>query len=493
MLDAPPRRGRDRRPNPNDKPRGQRPYQGGGTSSKIQTMDFALIQYFGFGAGAGDGGFAVPVQMPPDLELLLSHLKTDESTGWFVRRPYRMKEYVLGVLVFAALAEGYVLVSVNVAPLPKDGTRVFMWHHNIQSTRQALFFLLPILTQFLPEVQNTGPPSMSLAPALVHLERSIPCAHLLKYERKKREGVRVVCAIGKALVLLLLSGSNKASSMHYGTPQDICLIEDTRCPSVRFSSPSCKQIRAEKYRAVPLDFEGQDKRNRNGKAGRALKDALSFSEPPLVFDDVNALFPLDFYHMLLISAKINGKKHIKICSRIRIGCTCRYFVVITGHDLVFSEMNNEVHLDDGCDLVDEGSDTFFLDGSDLSFSVAKGRERHDRNQYSDPRALRAKGDTENWFSGSVKVLDSMTILHRTRTRTRQTHQQRTAVLPVPIFLAWLDVGPAFEANRSRYQGARRGAGAHLYGVTVDNTHEKQAKVTMDGDVKAVCKKESIGE
>ncbi|KAG1849671.1 hypothetical protein DFJ58DRAFT_716896 [Suillus subalutaceus] len=187
-----------------------------------------LLSEAGFGAGAGDGGLAVSAQMPPDLELLLSRLKTDESRGWFVRFGQRALQtcapctsaddyalfvfagaliayvrtaavlllltsnangkdrwrgYVLGVLVCAALAEGYVLVSVSAAPLPKDGTRVFMWHDNIQFTRQALFLLLPILTHFLPEVQNPGPPSMSLAPALAHLERSIPRAHLLKYTR----------------------------------------------------------------------------------------------------------------------------------------------------------------------------------------------------------------------------------------------------------------------------------------------------------------------
>jgi hypothetical protein len=38
----------------------------------------------------------------------------------------RWRGYVLGILVCAALAEGYVLVSVSAAPLPKDGTQVFM-------------------------------------------------------------------------------------------------------------------------------------------------------------------------------------------------------------------------------------------------------------------------------------------------------------------------------------------------------------------------------
>jgi hypothetical protein len=147
-----------------------------------------LLSEAGFGAGAEDGGLAISVQMPPDLELLLNRLKMDESRGWFVRcvptllslrcklmttdrfgqralqtcvpctsaGDYalfvfagaliayvrtaavlllltsstngrdRWRGYVLGVLVCAALAEGYVLVSVSAAPLPKNGIRVFM-------------------------------------------------------------------------------------------------------------------------------------------------------------------------------------------------------------------------------------------------------------------------------------------------------------------------------------------------------------------------------
>ncbi|KIK34919.1 hypothetical protein CY34DRAFT_17380 [Suillus luteus UH-Slu-Lm8-n1] len=44
-----------------------------------------LLFEAGFGVGSKDGGLAPSIQMPPDLELLLSHLKTDESRGWFVR------------------------------------------------------------------------------------------------------------------------------------------------------------------------------------------------------------------------------------------------------------------------------------------------------------------------------------------------------------------------------------------------------------------------
>ncbi|KAG0699799.1 hypothetical protein DFH29DRAFT_30920 [Suillus ampliporus] len=188
-----------------------------------------LLSEAGFGTGGGgDGGLAVPVPMPPDLELLLSRLRKDESRGWFVRFGQRALQtcvpctsagdytlfvfagailayirtaavlllltssangrnrwrgYVLGVLVCAALAEGYVVASMSAAPLPKDGTRVFMWHDNIQFARQALFLLLPVLTQFLPVSQQPGPPSTSLTPALAHLERSLARAHLLKTTR----------------------------------------------------------------------------------------------------------------------------------------------------------------------------------------------------------------------------------------------------------------------------------------------------------------------
>lgn len=49
--------------------------------------------------------------------------------------------------------------------------------------RRALFLILPVITQFLPVSQHPGPPSTSLAPALAHLERSLPRAHLLRHTR----------------------------------------------------------------------------------------------------------------------------------------------------------------------------------------------------------------------------------------------------------------------------------------------------------------------
>ncbi|OAX39682.1 hypothetical protein K503DRAFT_650642, partial [Rhizopogon vinicolor AM-OR11-026] len=193
----------------------------------IEHIRALLLYEAGFGRGEGDeGGLAVHTPMPDDLERLLTRLKTDESRSWFVRFGQRALQtcapctsasdyalfvfagailayvrttavlllltssangrdrwrgYVLGMLVCTAFAEGYVVASVSAAPLPKDGMSVFMWHDNIQFVRRALFLVLPVLAQFLPVSQQPGPPSASLAPALAHLERSLPRAHLLRY------------------------------------------------------------------------------------------------------------------------------------------------------------------------------------------------------------------------------------------------------------------------------------------------------------------------
>ncbi|KAG1730891.1 hypothetical protein EDB19DRAFT_1896989 [Suillus lakei] len=153
----------------------------------IERIRALLLSEAGFEAGSGgDGGLAVPVSMPPDPELLLSRLKKGfgrrtlqicascTSAGDYVLFVFAgaiiayvriangrngWRGYVLGVLVCAALAEGYVVSSVCAIPLPKDGIRVFMWHGNIQLARQALF-LLPLLTQFLPPSEQPGPPRM---------------------------------------------------------------------------------------------------------------------------------------------------------------------------------------------------------------------------------------------------------------------------------------------------------------------------------------------
>jgi hypothetical protein len=58
---------------------------------------------FGAGAGAGDSRLAVSVQIPPDLELLLSRLMTDVTQEGVVRscirrRPRRLCLYCYGVV-----------------------------------------------------------------------------------------------------------------------------------------------------------------------------------------------------------------------------------------------------------------------------------------------------------------------------------------------------------------------------------------------------------
>jgi hypothetical protein len=52
----------------------------------IEQIRALLLYEAGFGRDGGDeGGLAVAVPMPDDIELLLSRLKTDESRGWFTR------------------------------------------------------------------------------------------------------------------------------------------------------------------------------------------------------------------------------------------------------------------------------------------------------------------------------------------------------------------------------------------------------------------------
>lgn len=64
----------------------------------IEHIRALLLHEAGFGRGGGDeGGLAVPVPMPDDLELLLSRLKTDESRGWFVRCISSISKLILQV------------------------------------------------------------------------------------------------------------------------------------------------------------------------------------------------------------------------------------------------------------------------------------------------------------------------------------------------------------------------------------------------------------
>ncbi|KIM69488.1 hypothetical protein SCLCIDRAFT_1207920 [Scleroderma citrinum Foug A] len=96
----------------------------------------------------------------------------------------RLRTAMLGVLVCAFLAEGYMLTSVSAVPLPKDAQHAFMWHDNLFLIRQVLFLALPLVLQVLPPIYAPGPPSVYLAPALAHLERALPRAHLLRHTQQ---------------------------------------------------------------------------------------------------------------------------------------------------------------------------------------------------------------------------------------------------------------------------------------------------------------------
>lgn len=47
-----------------------------------------------------------------------------------------------------------------------------------------LFLALPLVVQLLPPIYAPGPPSIHLAPALAHLERALPRAHLLRHTQQ---------------------------------------------------------------------------------------------------------------------------------------------------------------------------------------------------------------------------------------------------------------------------------------------------------------------
>ncbi|KAG6331828.1 hypothetical protein ID866_7258 [Astraeus odoratus] len=96
----------------------------------------------------------------------------------------RLRSLVLGLLACSALAEGYLIVSVSAVPLPRDAPAAFMWHDNLFLMRHVLFLVLPLLTQWLPPVYAPALLSTYLAPALAHLERAIPRAHLVRYTQQ---------------------------------------------------------------------------------------------------------------------------------------------------------------------------------------------------------------------------------------------------------------------------------------------------------------------
>ncbi|KIJ63038.1 hypothetical protein HYDPIDRAFT_93251 [Hydnomerulius pinastri MD-312] len=169
------------------------------------------------------GAVVVPLEIPKDVELLLTRLNIIDSRNLFVRCTCqycssagdyalftlsgvmleylrsatlllmltivingreRLRTNILGALTCALLAEGYAFTSASAVPLAKDAQTAFMWHDNLFLARHVLFLVLPVLTQTLPAIYAPGPPSMALAPALAILERTIARAHLLKYTRQ---------------------------------------------------------------------------------------------------------------------------------------------------------------------------------------------------------------------------------------------------------------------------------------------------------------------
>ncbi|KAL4073681.1 hypothetical protein J3A83DRAFT_4091696 [Scleroderma citrinum] len=96
----------------------------------------------------------------------------------------RLRTAMLGILVCAFLAEGYTLFSVSAVPLSKDVQSAFMWHDNLFLIRHLLFLTLPLAVQVLSPIYAPGPTSIYLAPALTHLERALPRAHLLRHTQQ---------------------------------------------------------------------------------------------------------------------------------------------------------------------------------------------------------------------------------------------------------------------------------------------------------------------
>ncbi|KAG8214853.1 hypothetical protein J3R82DRAFT_10018 [Butyriboletus roseoflavus] len=96
----------------------------------------------------------------------------------------RWRTNVLGVLTCAFLAEVYAFTSASAVPLDKDAKTAFMWHDNLFLARNVLFLMLPVFIQILPVIYPPPPASVALAPALGHLERILPRAHLLKCFRQ---------------------------------------------------------------------------------------------------------------------------------------------------------------------------------------------------------------------------------------------------------------------------------------------------------------------
>ncbi|KAI6165927.1 hypothetical protein EDD17DRAFT_108712 [Pisolithus thermaeus] len=94
-----------------------------------------------------------------------------------------LRRVALGISVCAFLAEGYAMTYASDVPLSRDAQHAFMWHDNLFIIRHILFLVLPLLVQMLPPVYAPNP-STHFAPALAHLERVLPRAHLLRYSQE---------------------------------------------------------------------------------------------------------------------------------------------------------------------------------------------------------------------------------------------------------------------------------------------------------------------
>jgi len=88
----------------------------------------------------------------------------------------------MGVLVGAAVTEGYWVSTVHITP--EGGGPVTMWHDILWTLRQALFLFLPLILHFLPPSPPFANSPLSAIPSVVlKLDNTIRKIHLLKYTR----------------------------------------------------------------------------------------------------------------------------------------------------------------------------------------------------------------------------------------------------------------------------------------------------------------------
>ncbi|KAF4563700.1 hypothetical protein AB1N83_010192 [Pleurotus pulmonarius] len=97
----------------------------------------------------------------------------------------RLRTIGLGVLVAAALAEGYWISTVPIkVPRRGEPNDVTMWHDVLYVARQALFIVLPLgihLLRGTPESESN--PFVMLPQTISVMERGLSRLHLVKYAR----------------------------------------------------------------------------------------------------------------------------------------------------------------------------------------------------------------------------------------------------------------------------------------------------------------------